>query len=93
MIDDISLQLNRRSPVVKNWEDLASELHASQEVIAKCRRLTPHSPTELLFETLSSFHKTVNLTVNQLIEKLDSLSRKDAVKLLDEKIPGKVISY
>ena len=89
LMEKIALMLNPYNPVIKNWESLAYELRAPPSIRAQCKRLTHHSQTRVLFETLSTSVKTEDLRVNKLIDVLNSLKRRDVVELLQKKIiPG-----
>jgi hypothetical protein len=92
IVDRISLKLDIKYPVIKNWEDLAFELGAPENIQAKCKRTTDHSPTELLFESLSSWSQTENLQVNELIAKLTEMDTGSqiVVEVIKNHIPGTV---
>ncbi|XP_031557768.1 uncharacterized protein LOC116294323 [Actinia tenebrosa] len=80
----LSRYLDRRSLVIKNYEDLANRLNAPTLIKAKCKsNTTEHSPTLDLMQS----PKVSTLKVNVLVRNLRAISRNDVANLIEKGIP------
>lgn len=85
---NLALRLDRRHPVIKNWEHLAcaEPLNVPPDMRLNFKLNSKYSPTEQLFNLLEICRPA--LTVADLISALQSISRNDVVHIIKKVLPG-----
>jgi len=84
LLNRVSILLNKKTPVVKNWRNLANRLGVPNKVYEEfdpAANNPKRSPTKLMLEWLRSEHP--DMTVDELRTTVEKIERGDALEILD----------
>jgi len=89
LLDDIALALDEQSIVLANWSSLALTLGVPRQMLKQFERRSTQSLVYRLFVCLEVTHPQMKLKT--LMDSLESMNRKDLVKILrNRKLAGKL---
>ena len=89
LLDAIALALDAKSMVLSNWYTLAVRLGVPRKTCWEFERRSTENPTGRLFQYLAT--NCPHVTLLSLGKALDSIQRKDLIKLLrEENLRGKI---
>jgi len=84
LLNRVSILLNKKTPAVKNWRNLANQLGVPNKVYEEfdpAANNPKRSPTKLMLEWLRSEHP--DMTVDELRTTVEKIERGDALEILD----------